>query len=73
MSGVRRAVERTVGIVLRSRVGLAALLAVVVVGVLGSVRLVAGPSEAQPTTIGAAPDRSIGGYAKRSSAPPARP
>jgi hypothetical protein len=59
MSAVRRAVERTVGLILGSRYGLAALLAVVVVGVLGSARLVAGPSGAEPTTIGAAPDRPI--------------
>jgi hypothetical protein len=43
MRGLRRAVEQAVGRVLRSRYGLAALLAIVVVGILGSARLVAGP------------------------------
>ena len=48
MSGVRRAVESAVGLVLRSRYGVAALIAIVVIGVLGSARLVAGPSGAEP-------------------------
>jgi len=59
MRGVRRAVESAVGLVLRSRVGVAALIAIVVIGVLGSARLVGGPSGAEPTTIGPAPDQPI--------------
>lgn len=59
MSGVRRTVELIIGRVLRSRYGIAALLAVVVVGVLSSARLVAGPSGDQPPVIGGAPDAPI--------------
>jgi hypothetical protein len=49
------AVER----VLRSRYGLAALLAVVVVAVLASSRLVVGPSGAEQPTVVGAPERPI--------------
>jgi hypothetical protein len=46
---VRRAIEVLVTRVLRSRLGLAALLAVVVVAVLGSAKLAAGPTDGAPT------------------------
>lgn len=58
MSGVRRTVELIVGRVLRSRLGVAALLAVVVVGVLSSARLVARPGDDSSVVVGA-PDRPI--------------
>lgn len=59
MRALRRAVELAVGRVLRSRYGVAALIAVVVLGVLGSARLVAGPGGVRSEPLGAAPDRPI--------------
>jgi hypothetical protein len=53
MRGLRRAVELAIGRILRSRYGLAALLAVVVVAVLGSARLVIGPADGSPPVVGA--------------------
>jgi hypothetical protein len=50
--GVRRAVELLVNRIFRSRYGLAALLVVVVVSILGSAKLVAGPGR-EPPPVGA--------------------
>ena len=59
MSAARRAVEQAVGRVLRSRYGIAALIAVVVLGILGSGRLVAGPSGGESPTVATVPDEPI--------------
>lgn len=45
MSAVRRAIEFLVGRVLRSRLGIALALAVVVFGIVGAARLLAGPGD----------------------------
>ena len=55
---MRRAVERVLSRVLRSRYGLAALLAVVVVAIVSSANLFAGPSDESPPAAGA-PNRPI--------------
>lgn len=58
MIDVRRTVQLLVNGILRSRYGVAALIAVVVVGILASARLVAGPGE-EPPLAGGVPERPL--------------
>jgi hypothetical protein len=58
VTGVRRALDLLVTHVLRSRVVLALALAVVVLGVVGVARLVAGPAESG-ASLGGAPSRPL--------------
>jgi len=52
---MRRAIEFLVTGILRSRLGLALLLAVVILGIVGAAQLISGPSGGEPGLVGAPP------------------